>query len=130
MKKRIRESCGGSDPERPDYVMLTERPTLEAIATAVCHAFAVSLSDLRPVSRRQDGSSAARGAFVFLGRQVGGQPLQMIADWIGYRSYAGASKARGRLRAKMIRRPEIRDRVQAAHNELTRASTAAYQGKT
>ncbi|MEE8411098.1 MAG: transposase [Acidobacteriota bacterium] len=132
IEERVCATAAGSDPERPDSLLLTERPELEAIAAAVCRSFEISLTDLRPASRRQDGSSAARGAFVLLGREVGGQPLQAIAKWIGYRSHAGASKALGRLRAKTLRKPDIRDRVEAARCDLTKGkqSDSEYQAKT
>jgi len=118
MRKRAHAADAGSDPERPDYFLVTERPTLEAIAAAVCRAFEVSLTELRPALRGREGDSAARGAFVHLGREVGGQTLEAIARWIGYRSYAGASKAMGRLQAMIIRNPNIRDCVEAARREL------------
>ena len=120
----VRATGADSDPERPDYVLLTKRPSLERIAAAVCGAFDVSVRKIRPASQRQDGASAARGTLVHLGREVGGHPLQAIASWIGYRSYAGASKAMSRLRARITREPDIRNRVEAAHRELTEREVA------
>ena len=132
MEKHVMAAGFGSDPERPDSQRLTERPALEAIAAAVCRAFEVSRADLRPASQRRKGSSAARGAVVHLGRDVGGQSLEAIANWMGYRSYAGASKAMSRLRAIVIRVRDVGDRVEAARRELTnrRCSPAKYQAKT
>jgi REP element-mobilizing transposase RayT len=132
IQKRASATGAGFDPERPDYSLLMERPALEVIAAAVCRAFEVSLTDLRPASQGQDGPSAARGAFVLLAREVGGQSLRAIAEWIGYRSYAGASKAMGRLPAKIIRKPDIRDRVEAARRELAKLGQprSEYQAKT
>ena len=132
MARHVLAAGIGSDPERPDSQTLTDRPALEAIAAAVCRAFEVSLADLRPASQRRKGSSAARGAMVHLGREVGGQSLEAIAKWIGYRSYAGASKAMSRLRPMVSRVPDVRDRVEAARRELTnrRYSRSEYQAKT
>jgi len=111
--------AAGSDPERPGFLLLAVRPGLEVIAAAVCRAFEVPLSDLRPASKRCKGSSTARGAFVYLSREVGGHSAQAIAEWVGYRSYAGASKAMGRLRGKILHKSDIRDRVDAARHDLT-----------
>jgi REP element-mobilizing transposase RayT len=132
MAEQVRAAEIGSDPERPDSRRLTERPALDAIAAAVCRAFEVSLSDLRPVSNRQKGCSAARGAVVQLGREIGGQSLRAIASWIGYRSYAGASKAMGRLQVTINQNRQTRDRLEAARRELTgrRGSRSMYQAKT
>jgi REP element-mobilizing transposase RayT len=118
--QRVLAAASHSDPERPDgrLLMLIERPTLDEIAAAVCRAFDVSRADLRFTSRRNFGFSAARGAFVLLGREVGGRPLAEVASWIGYRSYAAASKAMIRLRDEIGRVPGTRDRVESARSGL------------
>jgi len=120
MEERVRTTAAAADPERPDFVLLAERPRFEAIAAAVCQRFDVSLQVLRRVSKRRDGSSTARGAFIYLCREVGGYSLEAIANWIGYRSYAGASNAMGRLRGRMLREAEIRHHVEVARRDLMR----------
>jgi len=120
MKCCARAAGIDADPERPDFREMTERPALEAIAAVVCRAFHVAPTDLTPDPQRRSGPiAAARGAVVYLGREIGGQSLEAIADWIGYRSYAGASKAMRRLRNAAVRVPDIRDRLEAARCELT-----------
>jgi REP element-mobilizing transposase RayT len=116
--QRVLATASHADPERPDRQWLIERPTLDEIAAAVCRAFEVTRTDLRPTSPRSYGFSAARGAFVLLGREVGGRPLADVASWIGYRSYAAASKAMIRLRDRIGRTPETRDRVESARSAL------------
>lgn len=132
IEKRVQATGIGSDPERPEGRRLTERPALDAIAAAVCRAFEVLPTELRPASKRQEGTSVARGALVHLGREVGGQSLGAIAHWVGYRSYAGASKAMSRLRAMVTHDPDARDRLETARRELThrRRSGSKYQAKT
>ena len=114
----VRAGDADHDPEQPDFLLITKRPALEAIAAVVCRTFEVSQTSLRASSRRRDGCSAARGAFVQLGREVGGHSLEVIAKWVGYRSYAGASKAMSRLRAKVVLDASVRDRVEAARSAL------------
>jgi REP element-mobilizing transposase RayT len=122
----------GSDPEIPDRRRVTERPALPTIARAVCHAFSVSLVDLRPASRRKRGDSLARGALVRLGREVGGHSLEAIAHWIGYRSHSAASQAMFRLDARMSQDRDVRERVATARRLLIegRVSRSARQVKT
>jgi REP element-mobilizing transposase RayT len=115
---RIRETDAAEDPERPDSEWLASRPGLDRIAAAVCGVFEVSPRALRRASKRRDGSATARGAFVYLGREVGGYSLEEIAAWAGYRSYAGASSAMGRLLEKMSREDGVWDRVEAARRSL------------
>jgi len=124
IEKRVHAAGLSSDPERPDCSRLTERPNLEAIATAVCLAFGVSPTELRPASKRQNGSSVARGALVHLGREVGGQSLGAIAHWIGYRSYAGASKAMSRFQDTISQDRDARNRLETARRELTKGRRA------
>jgi REP element-mobilizing transposase RayT len=119
----------GSDPEIPDRHRVKERPALPEIARAVCLAFSVSLFDLRSASRRTKGCSLARGALVRLGREVGGQSLAAIADWIGYRSPAGASKAMIRLVARMGEDRDVRARVATAHRLLTERGVSPSECK-
>lgn len=119
MEQRVQAAGIGSDPERPDCRTLTDRPAFDAIAAAICRAFEVSMTDLRETSRRRRGFGTVRGAFVQLGREAGGQSLGAIASWVGYRSYAGASKAMIRFRATAIRVRDVRDRVEVARRELT-----------
>jgi REP element-mobilizing transposase RayT len=116
--KRVLATTSDPDPERPELRLLIERPTLDEIAAAVCRAFDVSPADLKLAPRRSYGISAARGAFVLLGREVGGQLLAEVASWIGYRSYAAASKAMIRLQDRIRRLPETRDRVESARSVL------------
>lgn len=118
IEQQVRATASYADPERPDYRLLSERPTLEEIAVAVCRAFEASRTQLRLSSRRNCGFSAVRGAFVLLGREVGGRPLAEISSWVGYRSYAAASKAMIRLRDRIGREPETRDRVESARSAL------------
>jgi REP element-mobilizing transposase RayT len=120
IEKRIQAAGLGSDPERPDCNRLTERPDLGAIAAAVCGAFEVSAAELRPAWRRKNGSSVARGALVHLGREVGGHSLGVIAKWIGYRSYAGASKAMSRFQGRISRDRDARNRLESARCELSK----------
>jgi len=112
--QRVRASASGSDAEQPDRRLLVTRPTLDEIAAAVCRAFEVSRTDLEISSARTYGHSEARESFVLLGREVGGRPLAEVADWIGYRSCAAASKAMMRLQDRMERVPETRGRVESA----------------
>jgi REP element-mobilizing transposase RayT len=121
VEQRVRATASYGDPERPDYRLLGEPPTLEEIAAAVCRAFESSSADLRLASRRSYGFSAVRGAFVLLGREVGGRPLAEVASWIGYRSCAAASKAMIRLRDRCSWVPETRDRVECARSALRMA---------
>jgi putative transposase len=118
IENRVQAMGIGSDPERPDGRRVTARPSLETIAAAVCRAFEVPLSALRPVSKRHHGAGAVRGAFVQLGREVGGQPLAVIAKWVGYRSYAGASRAMSRLRATVTHDPDALERLNLARRKL------------
>lgn len=120
IEKELRSTKASSDPERPDFRILTESPALGVIAAAVCQAFGVRLTEIRPASRRRIGVSAARGAFVLLSREFSGQSIDTISKWIGYRSYMGASKAMGRLRAMRARQPDIHARIEAARCELNR----------
>lgn len=117
-ERRLHASGVDRDTERPDHVLVTKRPALDAIAAAVCRAFGLALSDLRPATRRRPEARAARGAFVLLGREFGGRSVEAIAQWTGYRSYAGASKAMSRFRVLLARSSEVRDRVEAARCEL------------
>jgi len=119
MEERVLAAGIGSDPERPDGRRVTDRPSLDAIAAAVAHAYEVSLTDLRPGSLRRRASSRARGALVQLGRELGGLSLAAIATWIGYRSYAGASKAMIRFRTTVTRDRDACERLEAARRELT-----------
>lgn len=120
IEERLRASVSRAGPEQPDCRLLIQRPTLDEIAITVCRAFEVMPRDLRSASRRKYGFSAVRGAFVLLGREVGGWPLAEVATWVGYRSYAAASKAMIRLRDQIRRVPETRDRVESARAELRR----------
>ena len=121
IEERARQDGLDSDPERPGYQMLTEPPALDVIALAVCHAFDVSVSELRPAARRRPGVDEARGALVLLGREVGRQNLKAIAKWIGYRSYAGASKAMCRLRARIATQENLGARINKIRRELTQS---------
>lgn len=118
---RVKALGIGSDPERPDGSKVIARPSLESIAAVVCRAFEISPADLHLASARHAGSSLARGAFIHLGREIGGQPLSAIAKWIGHRSYAGASQAMARLRATVTHDPDVRGRVSMARRELTQS---------
>ena len=113
LRSELRLSGAAADPERPDSVIVVEPAGLDVIGGAICQAFDVSLTELRSV-RQRSGFGAARGAFVLLGREAGRQSLEAISKWIGYNSYAGASKAMRRLRAEIVRNPDVRDRVEAA----------------
>jgi REP element-mobilizing transposase RayT len=132
IQERVLATPRVSDPEIPDRHRVVERPPLPAIARAVCHAFEVSLIDLRPASRRTTGCSVARGAMVVLGREIGGQPLGTIAQWIGYRSHAAASKAMSRFGVIVSRDRPVRERLAAARRHLTeyRFSQSGCQAKT
>jgi len=130
VEQRVRTTDASTDQERPDYALVAARPGLEAIAAAVCGAFDVSPGTLCRSSKRREGYGTARGAFVYLSREVGGHSLEAIADWIGYRSYAGASKAMGRLREKMFREAEVRERVEVARLGLTRGPRSKSNAKT
>jgi hypothetical protein len=118
IEQQVRGTASYGDPEQPDHRLLGERPTLDDVAEAVCLAFDTPRTELRWAPRRTPGLSAARGAFVLLGREAGGRPLVEIAGWIGFRSYAAASKAMIRLRDGMCQAPETRDRVEAARSWL------------
>lgn len=118
MEDRAVRSKAGADPERPDFDLLTVPPALDDIGEAICRAFEIELCDLRPAARRCVGLSPARGAFVILGREVGRQTLQSIASWLGYRSYAAASRARARLETAIVDDPDVRRRLDTARRML------------
>ena len=118
VQARLRRDRIGSDPEIPDRHRLGPQLSLPEIGRAVCHAFSVPLDELRSTSRRPKRSSLARGAMVLLSREIGGHSLGAIAQWIGYRSYASASKAMSRLGNAIGLDLETRDRLSAARGEL------------
>ncbi|NIM00785.1 MAG: hypothetical protein GTO33_07715 [Acidobacteria bacterium] len=118
-RQRADDDGRTANPEQPDVSLIEECPTLDAIERAVCRAFRISSGQLRHPSKRRDGSSAARGAFALLARELGCYPLGQIAERIGHRSYAGASKSMGRLRRRMAVDRETRDRIEAARNDLS-----------
>jgi len=132
VQARVRATRSGSDPEIPDRQRVAVHPSLPVIAHAAFQAFAVPLIALREASRRAEGCSVARGAMVHLGREVGGQPLRAIAQWIGYRSHAAASKAMSRLGVVMSQNPIVRARLAAARLCLIegRDSKVGCQAKT
>jgi REP element-mobilizing transposase RayT len=112
-----------ADPEVPD-ARRVRRPGLSEVSRVISVVFAITENDLRRVSPRAGrGHAVARGAFVCLSRFEGGYSLKAIAEWLGYRTYAGPSTAMARFHARLREEPEIRKRLEEAYRLLYEVKT-------
>jgi len=80
----------------------------------------LSFRDGQSPGMHNDGCCVARGALVHLAREVGGQSLGAIANWIVYCSCAKASNATSRLRGTGRQKGDAHNRLKTARRELTK----------
>jgi REP element-mobilizing transposase RayT len=112
-----------ADPEIPD-ARRVQRPDLSEVSRVIGVTFGITEDDLRRVSPRAGrGHAVARGAFVCLSRFEAGYSLTSIAEWLGYRTYAGPSTAMARFRAMLREEPEIKKRLEQAYRLLYEVKT-------
>jgi REP element-mobilizing transposase RayT len=121
VQKVVDDARSGSDPEVADRGRILARPDISDIADSVCMAFGVSIQVLRSQTRVEQGHGLARGALVLLAREAGGHRLDAIARWMGYRSYAAASKAMGRLKDRSVNDARLAARLRRAREQLAAA---------
>jgi len=121
LRAEVEEHLG--DPEIPD-ARRVRRPDLSEVSHVISVVFGINEDDLRRVSPRGGrGHAVARGAFVCLSRLEGGCSLATIAEWLGYRTYAGPSTAMARFRAMLRKEPYIKQRLKEAYRLLYEVKT-------
>jgi hypothetical protein len=112
-----------ANPEIPDARQV-RRPDLSEVSRVISTVFGIPEKDLRGVSPRAGrGHAVARGAFVCLSRFEGGHSLKVIAEWLGYRTYAGPSTAMARFHARLRDEPEIKRQLEEAYRLLYEVKT-------
>ena len=118
LRRRI---SGDKIDRRAIHAYLRERigsrpePTLEAIAKAAAKTFSVPLKDLRGPSRRRSVVTA-RGAAMYLARQLTARSLEQIGHHFGGRDHTTVLHSCRKTEALLKTEGEIRKRV----NEIRR----------
>jgi REP element-mobilizing transposase RayT len=104
--------------EMPEVRDLGRLPSLVTVAEEVAKAFEIATSELDLRHGRTSGTvGLARGAFVLVARRAGFRSRE-IAAWIGYSSYACASKAAMRFTARASQEALLLGRLERAVNAV------------